>query len=321
MPLWLICDVDAEFECMRLGYRPGVDTGEPGLTLGVPHLAAFFAQYGVKATFHFQEQRDPQLSVLTRYPELYHLVQEKGHEVSLHVHMQKADYATRRAEIGEGLERQRSAGFSPVSFRAGWYFSNTNTLRVLEELGLKYDCSPIKNYAVGPMDWYRIPDSPYHPSRRDITRTGDSPVLVMPITNRRLGIAMHHGSDAELDTMKQGVQTLASLSQEIAAPVIVFFTTHSWKPIELNSASFRDWEIRRRHQFFEFVLKLPVRSLTVQEAGRLWTEGGYRPYHLRHLPDLAAQRIPANQVNHHLWLARRVVPWITRLRYRLRGEV
>ncbi|GEM_PF-1636740 len=321
MPLWFLCDVDAEFEGLRLGYRPDPKLGEPGLTLGVPHLADFFHQYGVRATFHFQEQRDPQMSVLSQFPELYRVAHDKGHEVSLHVHIAKPDYATRKLEIGTGLERQRQAGYAPTTFRAGWYFTNTNTLRVLVELGLKYDCSPIKNLPVGPVSWYGIPDSPYHPSPRDIGRQGDSPVLVIPVTNRRLGIAIHHGSDEEFQTILQGVAALSSASQNMVAPVIIYFTTHSWKPIELNTAAFRDWEIRRRHQLFEAILKYPVRSLTVQEAGRLWIEGGYKPYHLRGLPDLAARRIPRSQVNHYLWLARWVVPWVTRIRYHLRGEV
>jgi len=318
--LWLISDVDCEFDCWRLGYESNLTQGDPGLTKGVPHLLDFFKRYSIRATFHIQEQSDPNFSVLVRYPEVYSMIKDYNQEISLHVHVAEEDYETRRFEIGAGFRRQQEQGYEVSSFRAGWYFTNVNTVRVLEELGIKYDCSPAKNSAVGPMSWYGIPDSPYYPSYKDITKVGEAKVLMIPISNRRLGITISRDDEYESELMKKGIQTLASVAQEMEAPIIIYFTTHSWKPLEMNTPSFRNWEIRRREEFFDFVLRFDVKSLTVSEAGKLWGEGGFKPYYLR-LPDLLAEYFPWYRIKHYLWLSRLAVPMRCWLKYRLRGEV
>lgn len=73
----------------------------------------------------------------------------------------------------------------PVSYRAGRYGQSARGLAVLEELGYELDSSviPYMNYAdQGGPDFRRTPDVPYFPSRTDITRTGDSPILEIPVT-------------------------------------------------------------------------------------------------------------------------------------------
>jgi len=320
MGLWLISDVDCEFDCLRLGYDGNLTQGDPGLTKGVPHLLDFFQRYNIRATFHIQEQANPKFSVLERYPEVYIMIKDYNQEISLHVHVAEEDYETRRFEIGTGLKRQQEHGYEVTSFRAGWYFTNENTIRVLEELGIKYDCSPLKNAAVGPMNWYGIPDSPYHPSYRKVTKEGEARVLMIPITNRRLGITIGKNSEDELELMKKGVKALATVAQDMEAPVVIYFTTHSWKPMEVNSPSLREWELRRREEFFDFLLRFEVKSLTVSQAGKLWEEGEFNSYFLK-VPDLLADYFPRYRINHYLWLSRLAAPMRRWLEYRLRGKV
>lgn len=320
MGIWLISDVDCEFECFRPGYREGANQGNPGLTKGIPELLNFFNQYGIRATFHLQEQRDPNFSVVTKYPELYRMVMEHDQEISLHVHVKRGDYQTRKSEIGAAVQRLQEHGYKVDTFRAGWYFTNENTIRVLEELGIKYDCSPVKNSWVGPMSWFKIPDSPYHPSYDDITKVGNARVLIIPITNRRLGIVIHKDTEWEAELMKRGVQILASMAQEMEEPVILYFTTHCWKSIETNSSSFRAWEAKRRREFFEFLTNFAVKTLTVKEAGALWEEKGVKPYFLE-APDLWTTQSSPRPLRYLRWLNKHVGPRKSFLRYKLFGEL
>ena len=316
--LWLITDVDTEFDCFRFTGKPGY-VGDLGLTEGVPQLLDFFAEFGIQATFHFQEQSDPNQSILLRYPKVYELVREYNQEISIHVHVKKADYDARKFEITTAVNRVRERGYDISSFKAGWYFSNENTIKVLEELGIKYDCSPLKNSVVGSVRWYDMPDSPYHPSYTDITKVGDAKILMIPITNVRLGVAIHENRNHELALMKRGTEALVSAAEKMPQPVILYFTTHSWKPIEADGSGFRKWESQRRHDFFNFLSQYEVKSLTVSEAGRLWQEGGYQPYFLE-LPDLlGSYRSPFNPLR-HFWLVKNVLSRLYVLKYHLQGE-
>jgi len=316
--LWLITDVDTEFDCFRFNGKPNY-TGDPGLTEGVPHLLDFFAKFNIRATFHIQEQSDPNQSILLRYPRVYELVSEYGQEISLHVHVKKADYAARKFEITAAVNRLRRQGYEVSAFKAGWYFSNENTIRVLEELGIKYDCSPLKNSVVGSVRWYDLPDSPYHPSYTDITKVGDAKILMIPITNVRLGIAIHENKSYEPELMRRGVEALASAAEKMKEPVILYFTTHSWKPLEADGSGFREWEIQRRHDFFSFLSQYEIRSLTVSEAGRLWQEGGYEPYFLD-LPDLLGSYRSLFNPLRHFWLVKNVLSRLYMVKYHLLGE-
>ena len=316
--LWLVTDVDTEFDSVRFSGKPKY-SADVGLTEGVPHLLEFFAKYNVRATFHIQEQHDPEQSILLRYPEVYERVSEYGQEVSVHVHIKQADYTTRKSEITAAVNRLRENGYNISSFKAGWYFSNENTIRALEELNIAYDCSPLKNSVVGSMRWYDMPDSPYHPSYDDITKTGDARLLMIPITNTRLGITIHENKSHELELMKRGTEVLVAAAEERSEPVILYFSTHSWKPIEADGSGFRDWEVKRRNEFFSFLSQYKFKSLTVSEAGQLCQEGGYRPYFLS-LPDLlGSYRSPFNPLR-HFWLVKNVLSRLYTVKYYALGE-
>jgi len=320
MPIWLITDVDTEFDYLRPGYQGDWRKDNPGLTKGVTGLLHFFQERGIRATFHIQEQSDESQSILKRYPEVYELVSKYGQEISIHVHVKYAGYASREREITAAVNRVREYGYNISSFKAGWYFSNENTIKILEALGIEYDCSPLKNSVVGPMRWYDIPDSPYHPSYADITKIGDAKVLMMPITNTRLGIAITENKTHELELMKKGTEALATVAEHMTQPVILYFTTHSWKPIEVDGSGYRQWEAERRREFFNFLLQYGVRSLNVSEAGRLWKEGGYESYYID-LPDLLGEYRSLFNPLRHFWLVKNVLSRIYTLKYHLLKEL
>lgn len=301
---------------MRPGYRGDWRKDNPGLTKGVIELLQFFQEKDVRATFHIQEQSDQNQSVLLRYPEVYELVQKYNQEISVHVHVKEADYATRKFEIMAAVNRVREHGYNISSFKAGWYFSNENTIRILEELGIEYDCSPLKNSVAGPVRWYNIPDSPYHPSYADITKLGDAKILMIPVTNVRLGIALHRNRKHELELMKKGTEALVSVAENMTQPIILYFSTHSWKPVEADGSGYRNWEMQRRRDFFDFLSQYEIKSLNISEAGRLWKEGSYEPYFLD-LPDLlGSYRSPLNPLR-HFWLVKNVLSHLYTLKYHL----
>jgi hypothetical protein len=148
---------------------------------------------------------------------------------------------------------------------------------------------------------------------------GNAKVLMMPITNTRLGIAIHENKAQELELMKKGTEALVAVAEHMAQPVILYFTTHSWKPIEIDGSGYRQWEAQRRSEFFDFLFQYEVRSLNVSEAGRLWKEGNYEPYYLD-LPDiLGSYRSPFNPLR-HFWLVKNILSRIYTLKYYLVGE-
>jgi hypothetical protein len=317
--IWLITDVDVEFDRVRFNGKETKYRGNLGLTKGIPELLDCLNRHEIHATFHLQEQNDPDLSILMKYPEVYDWIKENNHEISLHVHVKEADYKTRKFEIEAGFQRMKNHGFKPSAFRAGWYFTNENTIRVLEELGIRYDCSPLKNSVVGPMRFYDIPDSPYHPDPQNITKVGSAKPLIIPITSSRLGIAIHENKPYESKLMEMGVRILISKSKEIRQPVIIYFTTHSWKFIELNG-SFRRWVLKRLEHFFNFLKNYDFESLKVSEAGKRWEKGDYKPYHLD-IPDLVGSYRSVFNPLRHFRLVKHVLSRAYTLKYMITGKV
>lgn len=76
-------------------------------------------------------------------------------------------------------------GTAPVSFRAGRFGIDAATLAVLPELGYQVDSSvtPLEEHLDddGP-DFRSAPQAPYRPSRHDISRRGDLPIVEVPVS-------------------------------------------------------------------------------------------------------------------------------------------
>ena len=66
-----------------------------------------------------------------------------------------------------------AAGIKPISFRAPRLWGSTTVVNALEELGYAVDASY-------PMFFYREQFAPYHPSRQDWLKKGDSKILEIP---------------------------------------------------------------------------------------------------------------------------------------------
>ncbi len=153
-----------------------------GAKHGTPLLLDLFAQKGVKATFFFTGD------CAKENPEVAKMVAASGNEVGCHslYHETLGDElfpipgikpllpfeVKPRLEICKQWVEEAS-GVSATSFRCPRLWGSTTVVNALEELGFTCDVSY-------PMYFYREQFEPYHPSRSDWTKKGDSTVLEVP---------------------------------------------------------------------------------------------------------------------------------------------
>jgi hypothetical protein len=107
-------------------------------------------------------------------------IQERGHEVQLHVHdehLRNADEASIRALAGDlaNMDRddfrrifelgvqvfERLTGKPPIAYRAGGYRITDEHFPVLEEFGIRIDSSVQANFHARVADWMRTRTQPY----------------------------------------------------------------------------------------------------------------------------------------------------------------
>lgn len=153
-----------------------------GTKNATPLLVDLFAQKGVKGTFYFTGE------CARENPDIVRLVGNSGNEIGCHslYHETVGDELFPLPGVKPLLPHEvkprlqmatdwveQAGGVRPVSFRCPRLWGSTNVVNVLEELGYKTDASY-------PMYFYRERFSPYHPSRQDWTKVGDSTILEIP---------------------------------------------------------------------------------------------------------------------------------------------
>ena len=153
-----------------------------GTKHGTPLLLELFAQKRIKGTFFFTGD------CAKENPHIAKMVAESDNEVGCHslYHETLGDELfpipgikpLLPFEIKPRLEINKkwvedAAGVSTTSFRCPRLWSSTTVVNALEELGFTCDVSY-------PMYYYREQFAPYHPSRSDWTKKGDSSVLEIP---------------------------------------------------------------------------------------------------------------------------------------------
>jgi peptidoglycan/xylan/chitin deacetylase (PgdA/CDA1 family) len=153
-----------------------------GVQNATPKLLNLFEKKGVRGTFFFTGD------CARKNANIAKLVAETGNEVGSHslFHETVGDPLFPIPGVEPLLPHEvqprlklstewvaEAAGTSPVSFRAPRLWSSTAVVNALEELGYVADASY-------PMYFYREQLAPYHPSRQDWRKKGDSPVLEIP---------------------------------------------------------------------------------------------------------------------------------------------
>ncbi|HSK68940.1 MAG TPA: polysaccharide deacetylase family protein [Candidatus Limnocylindria bacterium] len=153
-----------------------------GAKHGTPLLLDLFARKGVRGTFYFTGE------CARENPGVARMVRDSGNEVGAHslYHETVGDELFPLPGVKPLLPHevkprlrladewiQAASGVKPVSFRSPRLWGSTAVVNALEELGYLTD-------ATYPMYYYRERFAPYHPSREDWTKPGDSPILELP---------------------------------------------------------------------------------------------------------------------------------------------
>lgn len=241
-------DSDHETGALRDGeVLPGkLAQGEYGARVGVPRILDLLDRYQVPASFFV-----PAVSALLHDGEVRSCV-DRGHEVGLHgwIHERNTlldgaderELAFRAADVLERL-----TGVRPVGIRTpSWDFS-ASTLRIIRELGLRYDSSlmadddPYEIMADGqptgvveiPVEWIRD-DGPYLIMDRFASlRPYTPPRAVLSIWRDEFDLACAEGGLFQL-TMhphiighRSRLVVLAELLDHITSQSGVWFATHA----------------------------------------------------------------------------------------------
>ena len=175
-PIYVLFGVDMETDVGS--FTPFYE----GAKHGTPRLLDLFAQKGVRGTFFFTGD------CAKENPGVAKMVAESDNEIGCHslYHETIGDELfpipgikpLLPFEIKPRLEIckkwvEEATGVSATSFRCPRLWSSTAVVNALEELGFTCDVSY-------PMYFYREQFAPYHPSRSDWTKKGDSTVLEIP---------------------------------------------------------------------------------------------------------------------------------------------
>jgi peptidoglycan/xylan/chitin deacetylase (PgdA/CDA1 family) len=105
----------------------------------VPRLLAMLAELDIRATFFVPGW------TLERYPCLAEDILGAGHEMAHHSYGHRSptlmDASEERADFERALAAMQRLGIAPAGHRAATSFATLNTLRLVAEYGLSYDCS------------------------------------------------------------------------------------------------------------------------------------------------------------------------------------
>lgn len=175
----------------------------------LPRLESLFEKYGVRPTYllTYDVASDPESAAYFKK-----LLKEGRCEIGAHFHpwttppiaeeeIEKGTYphhlsAERHYEKMMRLTKtiEESIGVRPVSFRAGRWGFDGESLRVLEKLGYRVDSSVTPFYSWeedgGPV-FVHAPTYPYFPDSEDVCREGKSALLEVPVTIGLSGVLRH----------------------------------------------------------------------------------------------------------------------------------
>lgn len=175
-PIYVLFGVDMETDVGS--FTPFYE----GAKHGTPLLLDLFSEKGVRGTFFFTGD------CAKENPEIAKMVADSGNEVGCHslYHETLGDELfpipgikpllpfeiKPRLKIAKDWV-ESAAGVELTSFRCPRLWGSTAVVKALEELGFTCDVTY-------PMYFYREQFAPYHPSRSDWTKKGDSTLLEVP---------------------------------------------------------------------------------------------------------------------------------------------
>lgn len=196
----LVVTVDAECDKVQ-GWKPQFPLSFRSITEGMAHrLQPLFESYGIRPTYLLS----PEVLRDASCQEVFTLMDGKA-EFGAHLHGEQfgseedillAGPGHFQCEYSSELEYERmselreifvkSLGKTPVSFRAGRFGARGHTIKCLQDLGYRNDCSVTPHLRwgkqPGKMDFIFSPEQPYFASFEDIGHPGDSSIVEIPIS-------------------------------------------------------------------------------------------------------------------------------------------
>ena len=212
-----------------------------GLVQGTPLLLDLMQRKGVKSTCYFVGQ------AAKDHPQVVLDVKAAGHEIGCHslFHETVGKAIFPIPGMRELLEQEveprlrlatkwveQVAGVRPVSFRAPRLFGSTAVCNALERLGYVSDASY-------PMYHYGEPIVPYHPSRDDWTKVGDSRLIEIPnFANLSMTSSDPYGRDRDqwplfrtegAASLLRHVDDFIACCRARSSPLVLCFYLHPWE--------------------------------------------------------------------------------------------
>lgn len=200
----------------------------PGSHGGLEHLYGLIQEYRLCPTLFVTGR------FAVEYPDLMQEAARRGYDLGTHgwAHGQDDDEDFKRGSY-EDQKRwmldstaavEQASGVRPRGFRAPNLSVSETTLRVLEECGYTYDSSvPAHRFdffygQVNSLRYFRSPLAPYHLSRTDLGKPGDSPVLEVPPSAYFLPMNMSSLRVLGVGTVRWAMRRIRKLS-----PVLVMY--------------------------------------------------------------------------------------------------
>jgi len=158
---------------------------------GLPKLLGLYSKHDIPCTFYLTAD------IVEIKPEIVDLIKAHGHEIGCHglqhTNERALDvlcYGEQLRDIKKAKETIEKISGRIVSFRAPALRINGDTIRVLDELKFKTDSSVASQRFDGPFSfgarnkigWLGAPRKPYHPSKSNPFKRGDSKILEIPVS-------------------------------------------------------------------------------------------------------------------------------------------
>ena len=212
-----------------------------GLKHGTPKLVDLLEKKGITATFFFTGD------AAAMHPEVVQAVDRAGHEVGAHslYHETVGDPIFEIPGIKPLLPEElplrvrratelveKALGSQPVSWRCPRLWGSTAVVNALEDLGYVADASY-------PLYCYEEQLVPYHPSRTDWTKTGDSKVLEIPnFADMSIESTDEYGRDRDqwplfrtesADRLMKHIDNYIGFVSAKGLPAVLCFYFHPWE--------------------------------------------------------------------------------------------
>jgi peptidoglycan/xylan/chitin deacetylase (PgdA/CDA1 family) len=231
------------------------------LSVDVDHFPG--SEVGIERIFDILEKRDikAMFFVAGKFAEEYKGVikeiEHKGHELGCHGYSHGLDITENFVDIDVNEQRNRIKMTSDILkgitskdvkiFRAPFAMVNSDTLTALEDLGYICDSSVASmrfDFGLGVsnnMKAFFAPTKPYHPSKQNIFKRGDSSLLEIPLS---AFIAPQTLSGIRMLGVKR-ICHLYNISSHFFDPVV--FLLHPYEVMEMDEIQL--WEgLPKRHK-------------------------------------------------------------------------